>query len=127
MSIFTNGNTLTVTVRGPGELYLLSYQSNAQLGNNVGSLTTASEGITKFVISHSYTYERFAFFFAGEGEAVYSVGSGLLRRPVGKNWKEASLVSWGSESVTTEDVEEIASGANSVDGEGTMFIVYQDN
>ncbi|KAK7040684.1 hypothetical protein VNI00_009590 [Paramarasmius palmivorus] len=66
MSIFTNGNTLTVTVRGPGELYLLSYQSNAQLGDNIGSLTTASEGITKFVISHSYTYERFAFFFAEE-------------------------------------------------------------
>ncbi|KAK7017560.1 hypothetical protein VNI00_018574 [Paramarasmius palmivorus] len=127
MSIFVYGNTLTVTARGPGKLHLLSYQSNAKLGNNVGTLETTSQGITQFVISHSYTYERFAFFFEGDGDAVYSIGSGLVRQPVGKNWKGASLVSWGSQSVETGDVDGIASKANNVDNMITAFIVYRDN
>ncbi|KAK7021907.1 hypothetical protein VNI00_017196 [Paramarasmius palmivorus] len=128
MSIFTNGNTLAVTVRGPGKLHLLSYQSNGKIGNVVGSLATTSQGVTKYIISHSYTFERFAFFFDGAGEAVYSIGSGLARFPVnGKNWKEASLVSWGSASVTTGDVEAEASKAVNRDNMITAFIVYQDN
>ncbi|KAK7040688.1 hypothetical protein VNI00_009594 [Paramarasmius palmivorus] len=124
--VFTNGNTLVVYARGPGRLHLLSYQSNAHIPNHVGAIQTTTQDsakITKFVISHSYTFERFAFFFEGPGEAVYSIGSSLQRQPVGKSWTQASVASWGSATITTADVSGQVPGAALRDEAITAFIV----
>lgn len=123
MSVFTNGNSLVVSTRGPGKIHLLSYQSNGKITNHVGSLATNNEGETRFLISHSYTFERFAFFFEGAGEAVYGMGSSLMRQPVGKSWNEASVASWGSASITTADVSAQVTSAVVRDNAITCFII----
>lgn len=92
---------------GPGNLHLLSYDSNSVLTNNVGSKNTANTGKTRFLISHSHTYTKFAFYWDGAGEAVYCIGTGLEMRPVGRSWTSASMVSWGSRNVTTGDVSSL--------------------
>ena len=122
-AIFTNGQTLVVSTIGPGKLHLLSYQSNAKIVNHVGYIPTSKTGETRFVISHSYTFERFAFFWEGSGEAVYSVGTSLVRSPVGKSWTSASLASWGSSSITTANVTSQVTSAVTRDNAITAFII----
>ncbi|KAK7021906.1 hypothetical protein VNI00_017195 [Paramarasmius palmivorus] len=124
--VFTNGNTLTVYTQGPGKLHLLSFQSNGKLVNVIGTATTTSQGVTKFIVSHSYTFERFAFFFEGAGEAVYSVGPSLLRQPVGRSWTGATLVKWESAEITTGDVSAQVPSAANRDEAVTAFIVYDN-
>lgn len=121
--IFTNGQTLLVSTIGPGKLHLLSYQSNAKITNHVGYIPTTKAGETRFVISHSYTFERFAFFWEGSGEAVYSVGTSLIRQPVGKSWDSASLASWGSPTITTANVTAQVTSAVVRNNAITAFIV----
>ena len=101
MSIFKRGNSVVVTTRGPGHIHLLSYDSNSKLTNHVGVTPTSNTGETRFLISHSYTFTKYAFYWDGAGEAVYGIGTGLERRPVGRSWTSASMVSWGSRNVTT--------------------------
>lgn len=123
MSIFHNGQALIVTTRGPGKLHLLSYQNNAQGVNVVGSTQTSSSGVTRFLISFSHHYERFAFHWDGAGEAVYGLGNGLERKPVGRNWQQASFIAWGSASITSSDVTAIARAATNRDNATTCFII----
>ncbi|KAF9073331.1 hypothetical protein BDP27DRAFT_1289191 [Rhodocollybia butyracea] len=122
-AIFTNGQTLTVTTRGPGNLSLCSYQSNGGIVNHVGATNTANEGVTRFVISHSYTFERFAFYWDGEGEAVYNIGTALANGPVGRSWAEASGVSWGATTVGTVDATDPVSSAVVRNGAATCFVI----
>ncbi|KAK7023627.1 hypothetical protein VNI00_016589 [Paramarasmius palmivorus] len=124
--VFTNGNTLTVYVRGPGKLHLLAFQSNGRIPNHVGANSTTSQGVTRFIVSHSYTFERFAFYFEGAGEAVYSVGPSLLRQPVGRSWTGATLVKWESPDITTADVSGQVSSAVVRDEKMAAFIVYDN-
>jgi hypothetical protein len=121
--IFTNGQTLVVTTTGPGKLNLLSYQSNGGVVNVVGSVSTSKAGETRFLISHSYTFERFAFYWDGAGEAVYGIGASLLRQPVGRSWSNASLASWGSPAITTADVSVQVKTAVNRDNQITAFII----
>ncbi|KIJ90915.1 hypothetical protein K443DRAFT_686406 [Laccaria amethystina LaAM-08-1] len=123
MSVFVNGNTLVVSAIGPGKLHLLSYQSNAKIVNHVGFIPTTKTGETRFVISHSYTFERFAFFWEGSGEAVYGIGTSLVRQPVGKSWASASLASWGSPTITTANVTAQLTSAVTRDNAITAFII----
>jgi len=120
--IFKDDQCLVVTTRGPGRLHLLSYQSNGGLTNNVGSRPTTNSGVTRFMVSFSHTYERFAFIWDGDGEAVYGVGHGLKRLPVGKSWGQASAIEWGSSTVTTTDVSKLV-GPLSGNTNITCFII----
>ena len=121
--IFTNGQTLVVSAVGPGKLHLLSYQSNAKIVNHVGYIPTSKTGETRFVISHSYTFTKFAFFWEGSGEAVYGIGTSLVRSPVGKSWNSASLASWGSPTITTANVTSQVTSAVTRDNAITAFII----
>lgn len=121
--IFTNGQSLVVTTTGPGRLHLLSYQSNGGVVNVVGFISTGTRGETRFLISHSYTFERFAFYWDGAGEAVYGIGASLFRRQVGNNWSNASVASWGSPTITTEDVSVQLKTAVNRDNQITAFII----
>jgi hypothetical protein len=122
-SIFANGQCLIVTTRGPGKLSLLTYQSNNGGVNVNGSLSTNNAGVTRFIISFSHNYERYAFIWGGSGEAVYSIGTGLERKPVAKSWSQASMVAWGATTVTTADVTNIAAAAVDRTNVTTVFII----
>ncbi|KAF8637198.1 hypothetical protein AX16_010857 [Volvariella volvacea WC 439] len=121
--IFTTGNELVVITRGPGNLRLLSWQNNAGGTNTVGAIPTSNAGITRYLISFSHHYERFAFYWDGAGEAVYQIGNRLERRPVGRNWNSASTVNWGAAEVTNTNVAGIAEGAVNRDRVTTAFII----
>ncbi|KAF8881498.1 mucin-binding lectin 1 [Infundibulicybe gibba] len=122
MAPFLNGEGVLVTARGPGKVHLLSYQSNGKITAHIGATTTNNTGITRFLISHSYTFERFAFYWEGEGEAVFGYGQSLVRTPLGKSWKEAAMISWG-QNLTTGDASANVAGAVNRDGAVTCFIL----
>jgi len=121
--IFSHDQCLVITTRGPGILYLLSYQNNAKGSDVVGSKTTDQAGVTRFMISFSHHYERFAFMWEGKGEAVYGIGTGLQRLPVGRSWDQASAIPWGSATVNTADVKSIVAGAVDRTNLTTCFII----
>ncbi|KIK00628.1 hypothetical protein K443DRAFT_7479 [Laccaria amethystina LaAM-08-1] len=123
MAVFVNGQTLVVSAVGPGKLHLLSYESNGGLPNHVGYLPTSKTGETRFLISHSYTFTKFAFFWEGSGEAVYGIGTSLVRQPVGTSWDSASLASWGSPTITTANVTSQLTSALTCDNQITAFII----
>jgi len=123
MAVFVNGQTLVVSAIGPGKLHLLSYQSNSKIQNHVGYISTSKTGETRFVISHSYTFESFAFFWEGSSEAVYGIGTSLVRQPVGKSWDSASVASWGGATITTANVTSQVTSAATRDNQITAFII----
>ncbi|KAJ6606269.1 hypothetical protein DFH09DRAFT_1386968 [Mycena vulgaris] len=47
--------------------------SNGGLPNHTGTMATTNAGETRFLISHSYTFNGFAFYWDGAGEAVWTV------------------------------------------------------
>ncbi|KAF8063171.1 hypothetical protein FPV67DRAFT_1700191 [Lyophyllum atratum] len=107
---------------GPGKLSLLSYQGPANSNAN-GSLSTTNAGVTRFLISFSHNYTQFAFQWDGAGEAVYSLGNGLERKPVGKSWTQAGHVAWGASVVDTQDVTSIAASALDRTNNTTVYII----
>jgi hypothetical protein len=104
-TIFRNGNAVIVNAKGAGKLHLLSYSSNSGVTNHVGYIETTASGLTRFVISFSYTFTRFAFYWEGTGEAVYGAGDSLARYPIATSWDNAIVVEWGSSSFTSGDVQ----------------------
>lgn len=97
--IFSRGVSSVVTARGGGKVHLLSYQCIVRILSVVGSITTTNLNEMRFIISHSYTYERYAFYWEGAGEAVF--GASLERKPVGRSWSDARVAVWGTTGVTT--------------------------
>jgi hypothetical protein len=123
MAIFYGDQTLLILTEGPGKLNLLSYGSNAGIRNHVGAKTTSKTGETRWVIGHSYTFTRFAFYWDGAGQAYARIGNSYATTPVGKSWKAASQANWGATSLITADVTaEVATAVNR-DNETTTFPV----
>ncbi|KAJ7491149.1 hypothetical protein FB451DRAFT_1222219 [Mycena latifolia] len=120
---FQNGVAPIVTTRGPGKIHLISYRSNSGLRNHVGSITTTNAGETRFLISHSYTFTGFAFYWDGEGEAVWTLGDMLMRRPVGRSWATASAIPWAGEPLASFDVTSEMSSAVLRNNAVTCFII----
>jgi len=123
-----SGNAVIVVARGPGKMHLISYASNAKdLPAHVGAISAPSwtqEGQeTRFVISHSYTFTQFAFYWEGAGEAAYFIGDQLARQPVGTSWKGAINIEWGGSAATTKDVSGEVPSAVQRDNQVTCFIV----
>jgi hypothetical protein len=114
MSIFVDGRALVVTIRGTGKLHVLWYDNNQGRPNIIGATETHNAGVTRFIISHNHYFEKHAFYWDGAGEAVSSIGSSLLRQHIGKNWTQASLVTWGATAVTTVNASGPASAAGNV-------------
>ncbi|KAJ7671016.1 hypothetical protein B0H17DRAFT_948497 [Mycena rosella] len=120
---FQNGVAPIVTTRGPGKIHLISYGSNAGLENHVGTITTTNAGQTRFLISHSYTFTGFAFYWDGEGEAAWTLGDMLVRQPVGRSWAEASVVQWDGQLLAFTDVTTQVSSAVLRNDAVTCFII----
>ena len=126
-AIFSHGTGLFVTAKGPGKLHLLTYASNHSLENVVGYVGTPAgtspRDTTCFIISHSYYYTRFAFYWEGTGEAVYGAGDSAIRYPMMKGWDKATILAWGSSSFTTGNVQAEVNTAVVRDQLITAFIV----
>lgn len=102
--VVSDGQSIVITTRGAGQVLLLFYFSNNGISSRYGTTTTNREGTSRFIISRSNTFERFAFFWEGEHQAFCTIGEDTNRVPVGTSWKAASCVTWGSTSVTTQNV-----------------------
>lgn len=121
--IFRNGNGIIVNAKGPGKLHLLTYGGGSSLSNTVGSIGTTNSGITRFLISFSHNYTRYAFYWEGAKEAAYGTTETLARYPVAKNWDNAVVVHWGSPSFTSGNVHAEVNKALPRDNETTVFII----
>lgn len=104
--VFEASNSLMIITSGPGTLTLLTYAGAKGLSSVIGSKKTTTSGTIRWFVGFSHNYTRFAFMWEGGGQAVYRIGSTLLTEKVGTDWKSASLVSWGSGTITTADVSE---------------------
>jgi hypothetical protein len=124
-AIFVNGNTLIVYTRGPGNLHLLTYGGNLSKCN--GAIPTTNKGVSRYLISFSHNYTKYAFYWDGAGEAVYSIGTHLQRLPVGTSWTKASTVSWGASTVVTADVTSDLAGALPRNGETTAYVIPEED
>ncbi|KAJ7272897.1 hypothetical protein C8J57DRAFT_1128505 [Mycena rebaudengoi] len=120
---FRNGMSPIVTTRGPGKLHLLSYDSNGGLPNHQGFTQTMNDGVTRFIISHSYTFTNFAFYWEGNGEAVWTIGDSLMRQPVGTSWATATSIPWNGQPLQSANVQTSAQSAVVRDNAATCFIV----
>ncbi|KAI9507838.1 mucin-binding lectin 1 [Russula earlei] len=111
MAIFVNGQSVNVTTWGPGHLYLYTGGSNVGAPSCVGGTATTNEGITRYIISFSHNFTKFAFYWAGQGEAVYHIDNHLVQ--------EASR----------EKLEggELHPSALARDEETTVFVVHDKN
>jgi len=123
MSIFSADQVLTVTTFGPGKLTLLTYDGLYQLQANIGAKSTTNAGQTRWLISFSHNYNGFAFIWDGKGQAVHRIGSSLLTGSVGTDWTNASVVNYGSSSVTQADVSSDVSGAINRDDATTFWVI----
>jgi hypothetical protein len=89
----------------------------------VGAMRTNASGITRWLISFSHRYEKFAFIWDGQGEGVYQIGNGLERKPVGRRWNVASTAHRGAWDIGIADVSAIVRHATNRDGATTAFII----
>ncbi|KDR69481.1 hypothetical protein GALMADRAFT_1352495 [Galerina marginata CBS 339.88] len=121
-SFYRYGEGVIVATRGPGSVHLISYESNT-LPAHIGKITTSSPGVTRFLISHSYTFTKFAFYWDGNGEAVCGKGQELGRQAVGKSWETATCADWGTSEFVTKDVTAFTASALPRDNGVTCFII----
>jgi hypothetical protein len=123
-NIFASNTQLTVVTRGPGSLSLLTWAGtwDANAGA-VGAVSTTKTGLTRWVVSFSHNYLNFAIKWSGQGEAVYQVGEGLERKPVGRDWKTATTIHWSNRAIVTEDVSAKAGSVVVRDELTTIWII----
>ena len=122
--LLTTGNEIIVIAQGPGSLSLLTWDPvSSSIHAHVGATPTYRQGYTHFLIGFSHYFQRFAFIWDGDGEAVYQIGEGLERRPVGRSWEQASAFHYRSSAVSTEDVSRHIAGAVRRDKETTVWAI----
>ncbi|KAH6907685.1 mucin-binding lectin 1 [Coprinopsis sp. MPI-PUGE-AT-0042] len=123
-NVFASDKQLTVVTRGPGALSLLTWGNiYRDTTSSVGAVRTTNTGLTRWVVSFSHTFLHFAIKWDGEGEAVYQIGNGLERKPVGRDWNNATTVNWENRIVVTENVSAQAAGATLRDELTTVWII----
>lgn len=88
-----------------------------------GYTETKHHGTTRFLISFSHCYKRFAFYWEGNGEAVYGTSESFIRLPVGRSWGEATEADRETGVFSTVNVTREASIATRRDHETTVYII----
>ncbi|KAF8492126.1 hypothetical protein JB92DRAFT_3004278 [Gautieria morchelliformis] len=125
--VFGNAEGILVTTHGPGRLHLYTYGASGGLAGVYGSVSTSRRGVSHFMISHSYNYTKYAFFWDGAGKAECRVGAKPKRYPVGNNWRESAWVKWGETEISTLDVSpEYFAGAVGRENQVTCFLIPED-
>lgn len=119
--IWAHGQAVIVTVTGPGKIHLLSYNPSMNHPTMVGTVQARPQGTTRFLVSHSYGFFKYAFYWEGGGDAVASYGP-VNRTRVGNSWNEAICIDWGSSNFTFNDVTSNAAVA-SENATVTCFVI----
>jgi len=123
-AVFHYGEGILITTEGPGKLHLYSYGSNAKLPGHYGFTETTCQGVSHFVVSHSYTFTKYAIYWEGKGKAEYRIGQRPERKPVGRSWNEATWCKWGdTECYPLEVSPNYFQGAVKRDNEVTCFLL----
>ncbi|KAJ7772350.1 hypothetical protein B0H16DRAFT_1305250 [Mycena metata] len=104
-----------VTVIGPGNFHHISYDSISALPSFVGMIPTSSAGVTNFLLSFSFSYLSFAFYWDGDGPAFWREGNSSFELPVGTSWADAIGVPWSDEKILGLDVEAEVAAATTND------------
>jgi len=130
MAIFIGDQVVTVTTVGSGTLSLLTYGSeeleDPALPAIVGSKTTNNAGETRWVISFSHAYFRWAFIWEGAGASYLRIGASTTTQSVGTSWEDATLIHWGDSTVTQGDATAALSGALNRDNATTFWVIPND-
>jgi hypothetical protein len=122
--IFRSDAQVSLITRGPGAISLLTWGSNTPTTPSiVGAIKTSETGLTRWIVSFSHNFNDYAFKWDGPGEAVYQIGNGLERKPVGRSWSAATTLHWGATSLVSEDVSTRVTSAVTSDGITTLWIV----
>ncbi|KAK6980672.1 hypothetical protein R3P38DRAFT_2746710 [Favolaschia claudopus] len=127
---YTNGLAPIVTVRGPGNLHHLSYNSVGGFGNVVGIMpapvaanaSDSNNTITKFLLGFAYSYTGYAFYWDGAGPAFWRVRGTQFTEPVGTSWSAATGVPWGDQINLGVNVESEVATAVNRDNQVVVFI-----
>jgi hypothetical protein len=121
------GKGIVITTRGPGKVHLLSYANNSGTSPHKAITTTSRKGTTRFVISHTFNFTKFAFYWDGASQASCTTGEDTGTVPVGTGWNAATCVTWNSYSFTTENVSSDVSRALDRNNLITCFILPDDH
>ncbi|KAF6758034.1 mucin-binding lectin 1 [Ephemerocybe angulata] len=122
--LFTTGNEVTVITVGPGKLSLASWGSINSGQSTVGAVTTTNAFLTKWLVSFSHCYTRFAFIWEGEGQAVYQIGNKAdERKPVGRSWDNASTHHWGTNTIAGENITSVIPTCVNRDNMTTLYMI----
>ena len=97
--VFFHAQGILVTTEGPGKLYLYSYGGSGSFIGVYGFVETTRPGVSHFIISHSYNLIKYAFIWDGKGKAEFRIGQQPEKKPVGRNWNEASWLQWGDTEI----------------------------
>ena len=119
--IWAHGQPVIVTVTGPGKIHLLTYNTSMNHPTMVGTVEARPQGTTRFLVSHSYGFFKYAFYWDGSAEAIASYGP-VNRFTVGKGWNEAVCIDWGSSNFTYNNVATDAAAA-SENATVTCFVI----
>jgi hypothetical protein len=123
-SVWWYGNAFMVTAHGPGKLHLLSYNTTFGGGPVHGAITTTNKGVTRFIVSFSHNYVSYAVMWEGGGEAAYTIGESTQKTPVGRNWNQATGLTWGNPvTINTVNVSSLVPSAIDRNDETTVYIV----
>ncbi|KAK6980670.1 hypothetical protein R3P38DRAFT_3465896 [Favolaschia claudopus] len=126
---YTHGLAPIVTVRGPGNLHHLSYDSNGGIVNCVGIMPAPvaandhNNTITNFLLGFAYSYTGYAFYWDGAGPAFWRVAGSQFVEPVGTSWSAATGVPWGSQINLGVNVQSQAAAAVNRDNEVIVYII----
>ncbi|KAF6757958.1 mucin-binding lectin 1 [Ephemerocybe angulata] len=116
--LFTTGNEVTVITVGPGKLSLASWGSINSGQSTVGAVTTTNAFLTKWLVSFSHCYTRFAFIWEGEGQAVRTRES-----QSGRSWDNASTHHWGTNTIAGENITSVIPTCVNRDNMTTLYMI----
>ena len=126
-SVFSNGQGILVITEGPGKLHLYSYDAFSNLPGQLGFVETTRKGVSNFVISHSYFFTKFAFYWEGSGKAEFRIGHQPERKPVGRSWNQASSLKSGDTEIKSVEVDPAAfKGAVNRNNHITCFLLPEN-
>ncbi|KAJ7612664.1 hypothetical protein FB45DRAFT_803218 [Roridomyces roridus] len=124
---YSDGVAPIVTTYGPGNLHHLAYGTTQPFDDVMGFLTTTNENTTNFLLSFSFGYPSYAFYWDGPGEAFWRVGSSTALEPVGTSWENATGVPLSGEVILGLNVASVAAKAlDHGSGRILAFVIPED-
>ena len=129
--VFSHGEGILVTTDGPGKLHLYTYGASnpklVYLPGQFGFVETTRNGVSHFIISHSYYFTKYAFYWDGKGPAEFRIGQRPEKKHVGKDWNHSSWLKLGDKDIWPLEVSpNYFQGAVNKRNQITCFLLPED-